>query len=1027
MKISLLQLKGGTAVALTAANPVLADREPCLETDTGKIKYGPGAWNTLPYSTLSQADTDAMYEPLGAAENYTDLSLQPTIDLINNTVMPAYQGTYLNDVNGAVVLDLSNGAMMRHLQLTGNITSFDIQNPPPTGSYFEAVVVFEQDGTGGRTVGGFTGNVDPTSGASVAALLNTGSRRINIVKFVYWADDSSTGGRWFAIPIAVGANALTSPATIPTVPNAPQVSKPSGSPSGQITAMADVPDGNGSPVTSMQFDVLSNGSVAASMTVNVTGTDTSESVTFTGLTDGNQYYVRVNATNSVGTSGWSSLSTAVTPGAGAVTAIDPKTGFPPQGIACRLGASMNRTGEDKYTTSVRIEGSMGRQLGACRFYFQMGDSWFGTSSPEYKLLSHVVGKPNRLGAVSVNMGSKTQTWQTIANGANDAQITSMGMQYANFQKLGNYVPMLIDWDHEPESVSRGTGADFCQAWTHCTRVFLDAVTANGGDTSYIQPAICSMSSCFIGDANGYATAPDGRTYYDSTATDPLKTSVTMGALIKVFLVDCYDKYGQAKTSGSPPSLPSQRQPYTIDQLLGGEVWSSGKPVLNSWYDWVTKGDRLDPNTGLPRLLGIGECGAWDPAGGDYIKNGVTKHVPPGFPLTRAQWLAWFKQACAVMPYLGLIMYWSHPFSLTPVSQLNYQLDLMDDNVTVNQDSLNGWVTISNDPYFFPESGVAGAALSISVNGGNSIVAPANTGQLFVQIPASGSYSAGDSLTGVVYYNQTADHLDYGTTGLTAVGARVALSTSLWMQAVQKTLVSDETTAAGTGASAGRYVLTMRDASNNPVSGIISMVYTVVPRAKSATATYGAATVMDVALIAPSVTASANDIAITYYGGYARNFIAHAQNDTMTTPSTSLIVEAANIGYMQRQVNRLIDIGTSAGLHVTGAKVLSVNVSTNTVTLDAAYSWAANDMVVPHDTSGTPNGGVQLTPFMAPNTLTKPSGIGTTTNRGWGARNVGSGGAYQQAGSAGALGPWTVNPNNYVPGDYGAVTFLLKSS
>lgn len=48
----------GTASALTAANEVLYSGEWCLETDTGRAKYGDGitAWNDLDYSVPGRAD-----------------------------------------------------------------------------------------------------------------------------------------------------------------------------------------------------------------------------------------------------------------------------------------------------------------------------------------------------------------------------------------------------------------------------------------------------------------------------------------------------------------------------------------------------------------------------------------------------------------------------------------------------------------------------------------------------------------------------------------------------------------------------------------------------------------------------------------------------------------------------------------------------------------------------------------------------------------------------------------------------------
>lgn len=47
-----VQLKGGTAQAMSSANPLLAQREIAVESDTGKIKVGDGThyWNDLPYS-----------------------------------------------------------------------------------------------------------------------------------------------------------------------------------------------------------------------------------------------------------------------------------------------------------------------------------------------------------------------------------------------------------------------------------------------------------------------------------------------------------------------------------------------------------------------------------------------------------------------------------------------------------------------------------------------------------------------------------------------------------------------------------------------------------------------------------------------------------------------------------------------------------------------------------------------------------------------------------------------------------------
>lgn len=54
MGFARLQLRGDTSFAWAAANPILADREMALETDTEQFKIGDGvtAWNDLPYGGI---------------------------------------------------------------------------------------------------------------------------------------------------------------------------------------------------------------------------------------------------------------------------------------------------------------------------------------------------------------------------------------------------------------------------------------------------------------------------------------------------------------------------------------------------------------------------------------------------------------------------------------------------------------------------------------------------------------------------------------------------------------------------------------------------------------------------------------------------------------------------------------------------------------------------------------------------------------------------------------------------------------
>jgi hypothetical protein len=53
--MSVVQTQRGTAAALAATNPVIADGQIVVETDTKKVKVGDGstAWNSLPYTTYN--------------------------------------------------------------------------------------------------------------------------------------------------------------------------------------------------------------------------------------------------------------------------------------------------------------------------------------------------------------------------------------------------------------------------------------------------------------------------------------------------------------------------------------------------------------------------------------------------------------------------------------------------------------------------------------------------------------------------------------------------------------------------------------------------------------------------------------------------------------------------------------------------------------------------------------------------------------------------------------------------------------
>jgi phage tail protein X len=67
-----IQLRRGTAAAITSANPTLAAGEPAFETDTGKLKIGDGvaAWTALAY-----VGSQIKLDDLAAPDDNTDLNM----------------------------------------------------------------------------------------------------------------------------------------------------------------------------------------------------------------------------------------------------------------------------------------------------------------------------------------------------------------------------------------------------------------------------------------------------------------------------------------------------------------------------------------------------------------------------------------------------------------------------------------------------------------------------------------------------------------------------------------------------------------------------------------------------------------------------------------------------------------------------------------------------------------------------------------------------------------------------------------
>lgn len=111
-----LQLRGDTAAAWTAANPILAERELAIETDTQKLKVGDGttAWNSLPYlnsfsKTIQFAVTDDFTNIATGTNKFTfrmPFSLAPTEIRASLTVAQTSGAIFTVDIkkSGASIL-----------------------------------------------------------------------------------------------------------------------------------------------------------------------------------------------------------------------------------------------------------------------------------------------------------------------------------------------------------------------------------------------------------------------------------------------------------------------------------------------------------------------------------------------------------------------------------------------------------------------------------------------------------------------------------------------------------------------------------------------------------------------------------------------------------------------------------------------------------------------------------------------------------------------------------------------------------
>jgi hypothetical protein len=158
---SIIQIRRDTAANWTSANPILAQGELGLETDTLKVKAGDGstAWTSASYLI----DTGGYAAYSDATANFTG-NLQKSgspvvtaaytgdVDITGELIVDSYNETYaaVTSSSNATTVDCEAGNAFSHT-LTEN-TTFTFSNPPASGTAFSFSLELIQD----ASASGFT-------------------------------------------------------------------------------------------------------------------------------------------------------------------------------------------------------------------------------------------------------------------------------------------------------------------------------------------------------------------------------------------------------------------------------------------------------------------------------------------------------------------------------------------------------------------------------------------------------------------------------------------------------------------------------------------------------------------------------------------------------------------------------------------------------------------------------------------------------------------------------------------------------
>lgn len=202
-----IQLRGDTATNWTSANPVLAEREMAIETDTNLYKIGDGvtAWNSLPYKALRQIDEATVINmtdqstpstPTGSTLNFFAKSLSGRMALRvqgpSGLVTPLQPSFFQNNI-----IMINTNTTTSVTSIGDAVTSVGTLSHPTVTEAYGRMTNFASAASAGATCGTGNANLNFVRGSVSGANGFFFNARLAFPDASYNETGASTGSRIF--------------------------------------------------------------------------------------------------------------------------------------------------------------------------------------------------------------------------------------------------------------------------------------------------------------------------------------------------------------------------------------------------------------------------------------------------------------------------------------------------------------------------------------------------------------------------------------------------------------------------------------------------------------------------------------------------------------------------------------------------------------------------------------------------------------------------------------------------------------